>query len=69
MTLQEIKDSTSTFLTPADVATVLECQPQLIRVMAKTDPRLLGFPVIVLGSRTRIPRKPFLAYLGEETES
>ena len=66
MTLTEIKASDRLMLKPEDVAEVLGCNPHLIRVMARDDPAGLGFPVIRLGSRTKIPRKPFLRFLGEE---
>ena len=65
MTLEEIKRSDSVFLKPTDIAPILECNPHFIRVAARDNPELLGFPVTVIGTRTRIPRKPFLAFLGE----
>lgn len=66
MTLQEIKESEALFLAPADIAPVLGCDPNFIRRAAHDAPELIGFPVSVIGSRTRIPRKPFLRFLGEE---
>lgn len=68
-TLAEIKASDAVFLKPADIAPVLQCNPNYIRQMAHERPELLGFPVIVIGTRTRIPRKPFLAYIGESDEA
>lgn len=65
MTLQEIKDSDAIFLTPRDVAPVLQTDPHLIRLMARSDPAKLGFPVSVIKSRTKIPRVPFLRWIGE----
>ena len=65
MTLQEIKDSDALFLTPADVAPIIGCDPSKIREMARTNPTLLGFPVTVTGCRTKIWRIPFLRYIGE----
>ena len=66
MTLEEIKQSDAVFLTPDDIARVIGCHTQFIRVAARESPNLLGFPVCVIGTRTRIPRKPFLRFLGEE---
>ena len=66
MTLEEIKKSEAVFLVPADIAEVLNCDPNWIRRAAHDNPELLGFPVTVMGTRTRIPRKPFLAFIGEE---
>lgn len=64
MTLEELQKSTEIFVTPADVAPILRCDPQCIRKQAQTNPSQLGFPVIVQGSRIRIPRIPFLRYIG-----
>lgn len=66
MTLDEIRTSDKTFLTPADVAGVLAADAQSIRLQAREFPEALGFPVICVGNRTKIPRKPFLRFLGEE---
>lgn len=66
MTLDEIKSSDKTVLTANDVAPVLRCDPQCIRIMARENPLLLGFPVTVTGRRTKIPRLPFLRYMGVE---
>ena len=63
MTLDEIKKSDKPVLTPADVAEVLGCDPHKIRVTAKQRPELLGFPVCVVGTRTKIPRLPFIQFL------
>lgn len=64
VTLEELQISTEIFVTPADVAPILKCDPQCIRKQAQTNPSQLGFPVIVQGSRIRIPRIPFLRYIG-----
>ena len=60
MTLDEIRNSTKDVLTPADIAPVLGVDPQSIR---KADIVDLGFPVCRIGTRTLIPRKPFLAFM------
>ena len=66
MTLDEIKAYDKPILTPAEIADVLNCDPQDIRVQARTAPERLGFPVIIIKSRTKIPRVPFLRYMGEQ---
>ena len=66
MTLDEIRNSTKEVLTPADIADVLNCDAQDIRVQARTAPERLGFPVIIIKSRTKIPRIPFLRFLGAD---
>lgn len=63
MTLDEIKACDKPTLTPADIADVLNADPQDIRVQARTAPEKLGFPVIIIKSRTKIPRLPFLRYM------
>lgn len=65
MTLDEIKASDEMWLTPDQVAPVLKCNPHLIRLQAREDPRLLGFPVVVIGNRTKILRKGFLEFIRE----
>lgn len=63
MTLEQIKRSNQPLLTPADVAEALGSNPQTIRLAARQG--TLGFPCIIYGTRVRIPRKPFLEFLGE----
>lgn len=63
MTLQEIKDSDKAFLLAKDVVEVLGSDQQTIRLSAKLG--VLGFPVFFTGNRLKIPRIPFLRYLGE----
>lgn len=66
MTLDEIRNSTKDVLTPGDIAEVLNADPQDIRVQAQMAPEKLGFPVIIIKSRTKIPRVPFLRFMGEQ---
>lgn len=64
MTLREIASSDKPFLTPSDVAPILGCAPHSINLQARKDASLLGFPVCVIGTRVRIPRLAFLAWMG-----
>lgn len=66
MTIAELKASNKVFLTPTDVAGILNCHPYAISLAARDHPEKLGFPVNRIGSRTRIPRKAFLRFCGEE---
>ena len=66
MTLDEIKASDKSVLTPAEVAEVLGCDAQDVRIQARLSPEKLGFPVIIIKSRTKIPRVPFLRFMGEQ---
>ena len=71
MTLEEIKASEKEILTPSDVAPVLACDPYKITLQAKQDAaegtRSLGFNVSVIGTRVKIPRRAFLAFMGVDS--
>lgn len=62
--IQAIVDSNKCFLTPAEIAPILGMDPQTIRDTARQRPELLKFEFILSGSRTKIPRIPFLRYIG-----
>lgn len=66
MTVAEVRASDAVYLTPEQIAPILQCNAQSIRLAAREYPELLGFPVIKLGNRTKIPRIPFLQFLGIE---
>lgn len=66
MDVSEIKSSTKLFLTPADIAPVLGSDPHTVRCTAKQRPELLGFEFTFIGNRMKIPRIPFLRFLGED---
>lgn len=66
MTLNEIRSSDKPLLTPDDIAEVIGSNPQTIRIIARDRPEMLGFPVSRIGKYTRIPRIPFLRFLGYE---
>lgn len=64
-TLPELTQKTNReFFTAAEVCGVLSMDPQTIRDTARQRPELLGFPVILTGTRVRIPRIPFLRFMG-----
>lgn len=68
MTLKEIEASDKDTLAPSDISTVLGCHPYSINVQAKQDVlqgvNSLGFPITIVGNRVRIPRIPFLEFMG-----
>ena len=64
MTLEEIKNSDKLFLAPGDICGVLGTDPHTIRVTAKQRPDLLGFHFTFTGNRMKVPRIPFLRFLG-----
>lgn len=61
--LDAIKRMEEPMITPAQAATVLGCNPHWIRLMARSNPEALGFPVTVIKSRTKIPRVPFIRHV------
>ena len=62
MKLADIETLDKEFLLADDVAPVLGMHPQDIRSQAQADSAKLGFPVIVTGTRVRIPKQGFLFY-------
>lgn len=61
-TLQDIENCPKPMLIPTDIAPVLGCDPYSINVQARENPDALGFPVIVMGTRVRIPKDGFLRF-------
>lgn len=57
------------FMTAVEVAHILGVHPQALRNQAHTNPSALGFPVIVVGSRVLVPRKPFVNFIEEGGEN
>lgn len=60
MTLKEIESLDRDFLTVAEVASCMKCDPQLIRDEASKEPKYLGFPVSRIGHSYKIPREGFV---------
>lgn len=63
MTIDQMRISDKTMLSPDEVSEVLGCNGYAINLQCKEDPRKLGFPVCVLGTRVRIPRVAFLKWV------
>lgn len=61
--IDRIRKMDSPTITPAIAADALGCDAHAIRIMARTDPQALGFPVMRVGNRTKIPRLPFIRFL------
>jgi hypothetical protein len=62
-TFAKIKAMDKLFLTADEIAPVLECNGNDVRGQAHDRPDLLGFPVVVYGSRVKIPRLPFIQFV------
>ena len=67
MTLDDVKQMDADTITPAVAAQVLGCNPQWIRVAARQDKSLLGFPVVIIRSRVKIPRLAFIRFMEGES--
>lgn len=61
MTWDEILTSDKPILRPADIAPVMGVQQQAINEMAKR--KMLPFPYIRSGNRTKIPREGFINWM------
>jgi hypothetical protein len=66
LTLEEIKALDTEVLTCAQVAPLLQADPNTIRGQAQDRPEMLGFPVIVAGRRVKIPRAAFIKFMRGE---
>ena len=63
MTVEQIKEMPRTYLTAADIGTLIGIRPDNLLWQARTDPSRLGFPVCVAGDTVRIPKGAFLDWL------
>ena len=61
-TLAEVESCGQAMLTPADIAPLFPCDPHSIRLQARENPTLLGFPVVCIGKRTYIPAEGFVNF-------
>lgn len=61
-TLDEIEAISSPVLIPRQVAGYLGCSPYGINLAAHNEPEALGFPVIVIGNRVKIPKEGFINF-------
>ena len=62
MTLDDLKRVDRDWLLAREVAPLLGVDPHSVRVAAMLAPERLGFPVCVVGSRLKIPKKPFIEF-------
>ena len=63
MTLDDIRQLDREYLLPREVADILGTDAQAIRVWARANPEALGFPVIRVGNRIKVPKQAFLRYM------
>lgn len=63
MTLDDLKMLDREIITPAIAGPFVQANPHSIRVAARTEPESLGFPVIIMGNRVKIPKRAFIDFL------
>lgn len=63
-TLEELCAEEKMFFSPGDICGVLGANPQTIRVTARQRPDLIGFEFTFVGNRMKIPKIPFLRFMG-----
>lgn len=66
--LELILCSDSLFLKPKDIAPLLETTEATILNTARFNPERIGFPFTFCGKYMKIPRIPFLKFLGIEVK-
>ena len=62
--LEHIICTDNLLLTPKDIAPLLGTTPQTIRQTARDNPQLIGFPFTYCGKQMKIPKQPFLEFIG-----
>lgn len=60
MTLEELEASPKEMLIPSDIAPILGCNPYTINVATRDGKNPFPFPIIRMGTRVKIPKKPFI---------
>jgi hypothetical protein len=66
MTLEELENLPTEILTCQQIAPLLGANPATIHGQATDRPELLGFPVIVMGRRVKIPKAAFIRFMRGE---
>lgn len=64
MTIEEIKASTEATICIHEIAKIIGIDATRLRDQARQDQSKLSFPVIVAFDTVRVPRVPFLRFLG-----
>lgn len=67
MTLEDLEMLDKEMLVPSDVAPILGCSPYTINVATKDGRNPFPFPIIRMGTRVRIPKRPFIKAMRGET--
>ena len=65
-TLEDLEALPGEFLTCKQVAPILGAKEANIHMQAMEAPYMLGFPVIIIKSRVKIPKKSFVKFMRGE---
>lgn len=68
MTLEQIESLPDEILTCQQIAPLLKANPATIHALAMEMPEQLGFPVMVMGNRVKIPKRAFLRFMKGEAD-
>ena len=63
MTLEELERKPTNILTCAEVAPLLSCNPWTLHEQAIENPYALGFPVVIVKRRVKIPKQAFIRFM------
>lgn len=63
MTLSDLASIDRDYLIPSEVAPILGCDQYAINVAARQQPEALGFAVVRVGNRVKIPKLAFLRFM------
>lgn len=66
-TLEDLEALPGEWLTCKQIAPILGAKEANIHMQAMDEPHMLGFPVIIIKSRVKIPRRPFIKFMREGT--
>ena len=67
MTLEQLEAMDKEMLVPKDIAPILGCAPYAINVATQNGKNPFPFPIIRMGTRVRIPKRPFIKAMRGET--
>ena len=67
MTLEQLEALDKEMLVPKDIAPILKCSPYAINVATQDGKNPFPFPIIRMGTRVRIPKRPFIKAMRGET--
>ena len=68
MTLEQLESLPKEMLVPKDIAPILGCTPYTINVATRDGKNPFPFPIIRMGTRVRIPKRPFIKAMRGELE-